>query len=290
GDDLRLHLSRRQRPLRPAGNQPRRAAGYRRHPASDPRHRQGQGHGNVPDRAPDGCPGSRTGRPGSQDLPGRPAAGRNPENRPGHRQQVAAERDDDQGMRQPRIRDQPGRRGALRASGIPFDLRYRRPDRGHAGFRREAPAELQAQLSGRALRAIRPEGGAPTEGCRSSAPAANGVQSTPTGTALSPTGRAPTAVCRSSAPAPDGVQSTPTGTALSPTGRAPTAVCRSSALAANGVQSTPTGTALSPTGRAPTAVCRSGAGTPDRPAANGVHSTPNRLTTTTRQPHENWLY
>src|SRR5690606_187907 len=46
-----------------------------------------------------------------------------------------------------------------------------------------------------------------------------------------------------------------------------------------------------PTGRAPTERwqyqehCRSGA-----PAANGVHSTPNRLTTTTRQPHENWLY
>src|SRR5690606_3633114 len=127
--------------------------------------------------------------------------------------------------------------------GVPLDLRHRRPDRGHAGLRREAPAELQAQLSGRALRAIRPEGGAPTKVCRSSALAANGVQSTPTGTALSPTGKAPTAGCRSSAPAANGVQSTPTGTALSPTGRAPTAGCRSSALAANGVQSTPTGTA-----------------------------------------------
>src|SRR5690606_17254034 len=157
--------------------------------------------------------------------------------------------------------DQSGRRRALRASGVPLDLRHRRPDRGHAGLRREAPAELQAQLSGRALRAIRPEGGAPTKVCRSSALAANGVQSTPSGTALPPAGRAPTEGCRSSAPAANGVQSTPTGTALSPTGRAPTE------------------------GWQYQEHCRSGA-----PAANGVHSTPNRLTTTTRQPHENWLY
>ena len=35
GDDVRLHHRRRQRPLRPAGDQPRRHAGRRRHPAAD---------------------------------------------------------------------------------------------------------------------------------------------------------------------------------------------------------------------------------------------------------------
>src|SRR5690606_21451271 len=121
------------------------------------------------------------------------------------------------------------------------------------------------------------------------------------------------------------VGAAPPGNSPSPRGQGPTAVCRNSALAANGVPSTPReppfppraglpqrgvgaapplrtackarpGNSPSPTGKAPTEGwqyqehCRSGAGTPDRPAANGVPSTPNRLTTTTRQPHENWLY
>src|SRR5690606_35496691 len=139
--------------------------------------------------------------------------------------------------------------------------------------RREAPAELQAQLSERAVRAIRPEVGPPTAVYRSSAP----------GTALPPAGRAPQRCVGVAPPLRTACKARPGSSP--PRGRAPTAVCRISALAANGVQSTPTGTALSLTGRAPTEGwqyqehCRSGA-----PAANGVHSTPNRLTTTTRQP------
>src|SRR5690606_9130663 len=133
-----------------------------------------------------------------------------------------------------------------------------RPDRGHAGLRREAPAKLQAQLSGRALRAIRPEGGAPTKVCRSSALAANGVQSTPREPPFRPRARLPQRGVGAAPPLRTACKARP--------GNSP------------------------PTGKAPTAVCRSSAGTPDRPAANGVRSTPNRLTTTTRQPHENWLY
>src|SRR5690554_5647895 len=186
-------------------------------------------------------------------------------------------------MRQPRIRDQSGRRRALRASGVPLDLRHRRPDRGHAGLRREAPAELQAQLSGRALRAIRPEGGAPTKVCRSSALAANGVQSTPTGTALSPTGRAPTAGCRSSAPAANGVQSTPREQPFRPRAGLPQRGVGAAPPLRTACKARPGNSP--PTGRAPTEGWQSSA-----LAANGVPSTPNRLTTTTRQPHENWLY
>src|SRR5690606_32081287 len=128
-----------------------------------------------------------------------------------------------------------------------------RPDRGHAGVRREAPAELQAQLSGRALRAIRPEGGAPTAVCRSSALAANGVPSTPREPPFPPRAGLPQRGVGAAPPLRTACKARP--------GNSP------------------------PTGRAPTEGCRSGA-----PAANGVHSTPNRLTTTTRQPHENWLY
>src|SRR5690606_20780863 len=149
---------------------------------------------------------------------------------------------------------QSGRRRALRASGVSLDLRHRRPDRGHAGVRREAPAELQAQLSGRALRAIRPEGGAPTKVCRSSALAANGVPSTPREPPFPPRAGLPQRGVGAAPPLRTACKARP-GNSPSPTGKAPTAVRRSSA-----------------------------------PAANGVHSTPNRLTTTTRQPHENWLY
>ena len=49
--DVRLHHRRRHRQVRPARDQARRHAGRRRHAAADPPGRQGQGHGDVPDRA-----------------------------------------------------------------------------------------------------------------------------------------------------------------------------------------------------------------------------------------------
>ena len=48
--DVRHHHRRRQRRIRPARDQARRHAGHRRHAAADPRRRQGQGDGDVPDR------------------------------------------------------------------------------------------------------------------------------------------------------------------------------------------------------------------------------------------------
>ena len=53
-DDVRLHHRRRQRQVRPAGDQARRHPGHRRHAAADPRGRQGQGDGHDPDRPHDG--------------------------------------------------------------------------------------------------------------------------------------------------------------------------------------------------------------------------------------------
>ena len=56
---MRHHHRRRQRQIRPAGNQARRHSGHRRHAAADARDRQGQGDGSDPDRPHDGRRGGR---------------------------------------------------------------------------------------------------------------------------------------------------------------------------------------------------------------------------------------
>ena len=68
GDDGRFHHRRRQRQIRPARDQARRHARHGRLAAPDPRDRQGQGDGDVPDRPDDGRRGGRALRPG---RPGR---------------------------------------------------------------------------------------------------------------------------------------------------------------------------------------------------------------------------
>ena len=63
---------------------------------------------------------------------GRPEDGRD------HRLDVAAGRHDDQGERQPRLRDHAGRGHPLRAARVPRHVRHRGPEGGHGGLRREA--------------------------------------------------------------------------------------------------------------------------------------------------------
>ena len=49
-----------------------------------------------------------------------------------------------QGQRQPRFRDDAGRRRALRAGAVPVAVRHARPARGHGGVRREAARRISA--------------------------------------------------------------------------------------------------------------------------------------------------
>ena len=89
GDDVRLHPRRRYREVRPARDQPGRAARRRRHPAADPRGRQVEGDGHDPDRADDGRGRGRTRQPGVARVPRRSAAARGAEDRRAHRRAVA---------------------------------------------------------------------------------------------------------------------------------------------------------------------------------------------------------
>ena len=59
GHAVRSHHRRRQREIRPAGDQARHHSGHRRHAAPHPRGRQGQGDGHDPHRPHDGRRGSR---------------------------------------------------------------------------------------------------------------------------------------------------------------------------------------------------------------------------------------
>ena len=56
---------------------------------------------------------------------------------------VAADRDDGQGVGQPRLRDHAGRGRPLRAAAVPLDLRHRGPEGGHGRLRRQAQAGFQ---------------------------------------------------------------------------------------------------------------------------------------------------
>ena len=60
--------------VRPAGDQPGRAAGRRRHAAADPRGGQVEGDGHDPDRADDGRGRGRARQPGVARVPGRSTA------------------------------------------------------------------------------------------------------------------------------------------------------------------------------------------------------------------------
>jgi hypothetical protein len=64
GDGVRHYPRRRHRRVRPARDHARHHAGQRRHAASDPRGRQGQGHGALPHRAAHQGRGGRTLEPG----------------------------------------------------------------------------------------------------------------------------------------------------------------------------------------------------------------------------------
>ena len=57
---------------------------------------------------------------------------------PDDRREVGAHRDDDQGGRQPRLRDHAGRGRALRTAGVPRHVRHRRPEGRHGRLLREA--------------------------------------------------------------------------------------------------------------------------------------------------------
>ena len=74
-------IAARQRQVRPARDQARRHAGHGRLAAADPRDRQGQGDGDVPDRADDGRRGGRALRPGRARRPRRRADRRGDEDR-----------------------------------------------------------------------------------------------------------------------------------------------------------------------------------------------------------------
>ena len=72
-------------------------------PTSDPHYRQVQGDGSVPDRAGDGCVGSRSQRLGVPGGAGRPLDGRGPEGGPEDRRPVLACRPDGEGGGGPRL-------------------------------------------------------------------------------------------------------------------------------------------------------------------------------------------
>ncbi len=76
GDDVRLHHRRRHRQVRSARDQARCHPRHRRLAASDPRGRQGQGDGHVPDRSHHGRRGGRARRPRLAGRPGRRTARR----------------------------------------------------------------------------------------------------------------------------------------------------------------------------------------------------------------------
>ena len=61
------------------------------------------------------------------------------------------DRHDDEGERQPRLRDDAGRGHPLRAAAVPRHVRHRRPEGGHGRLRREAAAALREPLSGRSF-------------------------------------------------------------------------------------------------------------------------------------------
>ena len=56
-------------------------------------------------------------------------------------------RDAGQGGGQPRVRDEPRRRRAVRAAGVSLPVRHRRPEGRHGGVRGEARAGLQEQVT-----------------------------------------------------------------------------------------------------------------------------------------------
>src|SRR5262245_58789256 len=140
---MRHRHRRGQRQVRPARDQPRRDAGLRRHAAPAALHQQGEGDGPVPDRAHDGRSGSRARRPGVAPGAARQADGGGAGSGREDRQLLAAGGDDDQGVDQPRLRDQPGRRHAVRAARVPVAVLARGPERGHGGVRGEAQARVQ---------------------------------------------------------------------------------------------------------------------------------------------------
>ena len=78
------------------------------------------------------------------------AAGRGDEGGAEDRRAVAADRDDDQGDGQPRLRDHAGRRRALRAPRVPRDVRDRGPEGRHGRLRREAETGVQKPMNRRA--------------------------------------------------------------------------------------------------------------------------------------------
>ena len=88
--DVRHHHRRRHRQVRPARDQARRHAGLGRHAAADPPGRQGQGHGDVPDGAHDGCGRGRARQPGRPRGAGGVADGGGHEDGRRHRLHVAA--------------------------------------------------------------------------------------------------------------------------------------------------------------------------------------------------------
>src|SRR5262249_28279811 len=95
----------------------------------------------------DGCGGSgacRAGRP--RGAAGKPN-GRGGEGGGNHRRDVAAVGDAGEGVRQPRVRDEPDRRCAGRAPGGPLAVCHRGPEGGHGGVRGEASAELQGPMT-----------------------------------------------------------------------------------------------------------------------------------------------
>ena len=140
---VRHHHRRRHREIRPAGDQARHHSGDRRHPAPDPRRRQGEGDGPDPHRADDGCGRGRALRPRRPRRAGGRPPGRGDEDGRHHRRDVAALGDGGEGGGEPRLRDLARRRRRVRAAGLPRAVRDRGPEGRHGGFRREAAGEVR---------------------------------------------------------------------------------------------------------------------------------------------------
>ena len=138
GDDVRRADRRRHRDVRPAGDQARGDARHGRLAAADPRDRQGQGDGHVPDRPHMGADEAERAGLVSRVVP----ADRLLEEALAVAETIAGmslpSRDDGQGGRQPGLRDDARRGRPLRTARLPRDVRDRRPERGHARVRREA--------------------------------------------------------------------------------------------------------------------------------------------------------
>ncbi|CAM2149109.1 hypothetical protein PT2222_210001 [Paraburkholderia tropica] len=132
--------------VRSAGDQARRDSGRGRDAASTARGIEGESDGSMFDGAHDGCGGSGAcGTRVARDCGGRSA--QRSDCGCDHDLRILATRGDDgQGGGEPRLRDDVGRRRALRASALPFAVCDGRSEGGDGGVRGEAQTRVQEQV------------------------------------------------------------------------------------------------------------------------------------------------